>query len=190
MTNVEVSADISAKLSLNPKLSQISIIISLFISAISYLSSFVFIWNAKNWIVPCLVGTLFLAVSCVGWWRSQRAIDMSNSTPTELTGINGVKIFTDTRAIESNNAVNNLSKIMQVIAHRSPLPEANGLIDNNGNVIPNSIDASNLVINKINEENSSSSETIEKLLFSNQSHILNLPVDNELEKHNGLAKTT
>lgn len=188
MTNMEVSADISAKLSLNPKLSQISIIISLFISAISFLSGFVFIWNGKNWVVPCLVGTLFLAVSCVGWWRSQRAIDMSNSTPTELTGINGVKILTDTRAIESNNAVNNLSKIMQIIAHRNPLPEANGLIDNNGNVIPNSVDASNQVINKINAENLSVSDAIEKLLFANQGHILDLPIDNEIEKHNGLAK--
>ena len=188
MNNVEVSADISAKLSLNPKLSQISIIISLLISAISFLSCFVFIWNEKNWVVPCLVGTLFLAVSCIGWWRSQRAIDMSNSTPTELTGLDGIKILTDTRAIESNNAVNNLSKIMQVIANRNPLPEANGLIDDNGNIVPNSAEASNQVVNNINSENLKSSDSIRNLIFENQKHILNLPIDDEIDKHNGLAR--
>ena len=185
--DVEVKTDVSAKFSLNPKLSQISIILSFAISAISFFSSFVFVWNQKDSTVPFFTGSLFLVVACIGWLRAQRAIDMSGAIPTEVIGSNGLRISTDTRAIESDSTVKNLSKIIQVLAYRHPLPKPDGLIDSNGNIIPNSECESHDLVDAINSENSQAAQNFEKLLFEKQTRISELPIDSAIEKHNGLA---
>lgn len=185
--------NISSKLDiqLKPELSQIALITLLLISGISFFVSFYFTWYDKNSTLPLLVALLSLALVSLGWWKSQRAIDMANSSPTEIVCPDGSRLLTDTRAIESTNSVKQLASIIETMSVRQPLPEASGLIDTEGKVIQNSELKSNQIVDSINLKISGFIKTMEENLIKQQEEKANaiqeIPIDEKLSKHSGIT---
>ena len=184
-------ANISASLQLKPELSQISIIVLLIILGISFLTSFYFSWHEKSWWLPAITGTICLILSGVAWWRSQRAIDLGNSSPTEIANDKGLRIVTDTRAIESENAINNLAKIIETISLRQPLPPADGLISENGKVLENSEIEGKKATEAINNSIKNKANDLEESCINNQrksaEKVIVPPTDKYIDIHSGVA---
>ena len=183
---------ISASLNLKPELSQISIIVILVISGLSFLTSFYFLWHGKPWWLPATAGTVCLLLSVIAWWRSQRAIDLGNSFPTEISDNNGLRVITDTRAIESKNAINNLAKIIETVSLRQPLPHADGIISEKGKVLENSEMEGREVTERINALLKTKARDFGKSYINIQKDsaqkVINPPIDENIVIHSGIAK--
>lgn len=188
----KVVANSSANLQLKPELSQISIIVLLIISGISFLTGFYFLWHEKSWWLPEITGLFCLLLAGIAWWRSQRAIDLGNSLPTEICDIHGLRVITDTRAIDSNNTANNLAKIIQTVALRQPLPPASGIISENGSVIDNSEVEARKATEKINQLIKEKVSNLESSCIASQrpsaDKAIVPPIDQAIEVHSGIAK--
>lgn len=184
-------ANVSANLHLKPELSQVSIIVLLIISGASFLTSFYFSWHEKSWWLPAITGSVCLVLSGIAWWRSQRAVDLGNSSPTEISGTNGLRVITDTRTIDSESAANNLARIIETISLRQPLPPASGIVSENGDVLDNSEADGRKATEEINSliktkiGNLESSCIIDQLESAEKAIIP--PIDQEIEVHSGIA---
>jgi len=188
----KVETNLSAKLLLKPELSQISIIVLLFISGSSFFSSFYFSWHGKTWWLPAIVGTLCLCVAGIGWWKSQRAIDLGNSSPTEISDCNGLRVITDTRAIESKNAIKNLAKIIEAVSLRQPLPHADGLLSDSGEIVTNSGDEGRRLTEEINRVIEKKGVELEQSCIDVQrgdaEKVIIPPVEEKIQEHSGVAE--
>jgi hypothetical protein len=144
-------ANVSANVSVTPILSQSVLTTILLISIIPLSVGFYFLWHEKDgtWI-PFIIFFVLIAIACIGWWRSQKSIDMGNASPTQITDKHGNKLVTDTRVLESSNAIAQLGDLLQSIGFRNPLPEPDGMVDSNGLVIPDSQDQARNIVDKTN----------------------------------------
>ncbi|MEJ1366290.1 MAG: hypothetical protein RPU42_14540 [Candidatus Sedimenticola sp. (ex Thyasira tokunagai)] len=187
----KLETNLSASLQLKPELSQISIIVLLIISGLSFLTSFYFSWHEKSWWLPAITGIVCLIFSGVAWWRSQRAIDLGNSFPTEVSGNNGLRVTTDTRAIESNNAINNLAKIIETVSVRQPLPPADGVLSEKGEILRNSENNGKKATEKINElikkKEIELGQSCINIQRENAEEVIVPPVEANILEHSGVA---
>ena len=151
-TSNNSSTSVNANFSIKPELSQSALITILLISSFSLAVGLFFLWHDKNYSwVPITISLGLIIIAFIGWWHSQKMIDMGNSNPTHIYDSQGNKLITDTRALESGNAINNIGILLQAIGSRQPLPLPDGLVDTKGNPIPETrVDAEN-VVNQIND---------------------------------------
>ena len=187
----KLETNLSASLQLKPELSQISIIVLLIIAGLSFLTSFYFSWHDKAWWLPTITGIVCLISSGVAWWKSQRAIDLGNSSPTEISGNNGLRIITDTRAIESNNAIKNLAKIIETVSVRQPLPPADGVLSEDGEILKNSGNDGKKATEEINELVKKKAIELEQSCINiqreNAEEVIFPPVEDNILEHSGIA---
>lgn len=146
----QLGGSYSFSLALAPKYSQIVLIAIAGVSALSFFYGFYLYGNDKKWLLPIVIGLLCLFITCIGWWRSQRSIDLANSRPTEIYSPSGFKISTDVRLFESTIGFNHFHSVIDILFKRKPLPDASGMILPDGSVVPNSESESNALVNKIN----------------------------------------
>lgn len=146
-------ASFIAKVGISPKLSHAFLSILLLLSLVPLLAGFVFLWFEKEtaWI-PFFIFILLLLLAVLGWLLTRKSIDMSNSIPTTLRDRNGNVVTTDSRSLESSNAVTAIGSLLQTIGERKPLPEPDGLVDQTHKIIPDSKNEAVQKANMLNEE--------------------------------------
>ncbi|MBM1143634.1 hypothetical protein GN155_007585 [Alcanivorax sp. ZXX171] len=110
-------------------------------------------WEGKSdaWI-PILIGMCVFFFVVFAWWRAQKDTDLENSNPTTVLDGSGNQITTDTRALMSPDGIQHMERIISALAHRAPLPEPDGLIDHEGNPIPNTKEDARLRVDAANHE--------------------------------------
>lgn len=148
----KASASLKATVSVVPTLSHSVLVALLIVAAISLIAGLSFLWHEKSgtW-VPFSIFFFLITLTGIGWWKSQKVIDMGNASPTTVLDQSGNQVITDSRMLESAHAIENLGTLFQSIGVRQPLPEPDGVIGDDGEVLKNSqIDAANIA-NEINQ---------------------------------------
>ena len=183
------SANVSAQVSVTPILSQSVLTTILLISVIPLSGGFYFLWHDKEgtWIPFSLFIALIIIV-CVGWWRSQNSIDMGNSNPTQISDRHGNLLTTDTRVLESDNAVAQLGVLLQSIGARNPLPEPDGLVDSSGLEILGSKNKAIKLVDDINSALSTQTQELVNSAAHDSSQVAQAVVDPPAESNEGVLE--
>lgn len=137
-----------------PKRSQVLIAIFALASVFFCCVGLYFVWarHEYSW-VPFICSAIACIVAVTMWWKSHSNIDMHGAIPTTISDEkSGLNVTTDTRTLNSANAMLELSKFFSVFVYRKPLPPASGLVDDNGELVPNSKDAANAAVDDINKQ--------------------------------------
>ncbi|KOO14396.1 hypothetical protein AKJ18_13920 [Vibrio xuii] len=161
---------------LTPNKSQVVLLGFLIGGCCSLAASFYFLWHDKNiGYLPMTIGTGMTAFSGFGWIKSQKDTDLTGS-PTVLEDTNkGIKITTDSRFANSSQGAQVLRDAIESTMCRRPLPQAQGMVDNNCEPIPNSQEAANEATRQLNAQAQAYADEIGSK-FSN-----------EVEVHNGVS---
>ena len=87
--------------------------------------------------VPITIGLLLEVGAYVAWWHSQKDVDLNEGIATTIIDPQtGMQLTTDTRAIIAPKSVSQFANLFGTLAHRQPLPEPDGLIDDKGAPVP------------------------------------------------------
>lgn len=166
VNNNSTSASITASVSVTPKFSHSFLVALLLLSILPLIAGFSFLWFEKehSW-VPFSIFFCLFAVAVWGWSKSQKSIDMGNALPTTLTDKSGAQICTDSRMLELPHVIENLGNLFQSMGVREPLPEPDGLVSKDGEILPNSQSEAAQVAQNINEEiKAQSDDFIQKVI--------------------------
>lgn len=146
-------ASLNTSVQVRPSRSQVVLVLLILVSAGCFFTGFAFLWEGKDssW-VPLSIGVFLCAFVVFAWFRAQKDTDLENSSPTTFADGSGNQITTDTRALMSPAGVQNMERLFSVLAHRSPLPEPDGLIDDKGNPIPNTEKEARARVRAANQE--------------------------------------
>ena len=150
---MEVKA--KAALSVSPRGGQIVVFTLVFFSA-AFL--FVAIWlhsQNQNFIIAVCGAMVFLAVGGLFWWVSHKNEELKQSHPFNLNlgeGDNGLILSADVRALPQLDYVKGLISHYSSVFHREPLPMADGMIGDSGELLEGRIEEANNVVQKANEQ--------------------------------------
>lgn len=87
--------------------------------------------------VPIAIGLLLEVGAYVAWWHSHRDVDLKGGPATTIIDRQtGMQVTTDTRAITTPKSVRQLASLFRSLAHRQPLPEPDGFVDEEGAPVP------------------------------------------------------
>lgn len=173
---------LAAKIDIKPIRSQALLVVFGLGSIICFLAAFLFIWYNKNPALPLLIGFLFSVGAFAGWLISRRDIDFADNVPTIVSDYKGNFVQTDSRTLASAETLKNFEQLVSGVCHRRPLPEAEGLVDGEGEPIPNSAREAKRRIDEANSHAQVVTNTlIDKLSDTTSSSGAVQPVLNEPE---------
>jgi len=134
-----ISSDINAVVRVHPSKSQVFLVSLLLLAGVCFLTGFNLLVEhpGVSWI-PLVIGLLLTTVAIFCWKSSQKDMDMTDSNPTTIKASDGSSISTDSRMISSPESINSLIKLYSSITSRKPLPAPNGLVNDVGDIIPDS----------------------------------------------------
>lgn len=126
--------------------------------------------------IVLLIGVMIISCVIYCWIKSQPYSDLSDGATTELLLANGASLKLDPRLSDNLNLLNVLSGCLV----RKPIPDAEGMVDDDFNVIPNSKQKSSELVEDINKNAAAKDQEIANSLtksknFSQQSPLTNSP---------------
>lgn len=151
---------------IKPEQSQVAIVYLLIITLSCFVAGFVFLWfKPLISIIPFAIGGVTLWISTRFWRASNRSIDMQNATPTliEVKEDGSISFKTDSRALAPPDLLKIFEKLFSIYGHREPLPEPDGLVNENGEPLS---DKKSEAIQQVNQINRKAEDTINSLLKS------------------------
>ncbi|MBV6409342.1 MAG: hypothetical protein GAKPKEKM_00082 [Rhodocyclaceae bacterium] len=147
------SAEVSATVDLKPTRSQPFLVSLTILAGISVIcgTGLLSLGNPAGW------GLLAFAAVSIGagvwaWRQSQPDVDLENAQPTSFTLPDGTSVVADARLLRSLEGTTALVRLIEGVLHRRPLPEPDGLVDSNGQPIPDSKAAAAALIHKVNSD--------------------------------------
>lgn len=146
-----VAAKVQASVNINPNRSQTFLVSLVGLAAILASGSAYLNDSPLGWAFLGLSTLAFVAASLC-WWKSQPDVDSENAHPTNLALSQGGAISTDARTIRDPRAMRHLLQIIEAMTTRQPLPDADGLIDDELKLIPNSKEQAQAVTQEINND--------------------------------------
>ena len=178
----KLSPRIKASISLIPTGSQVVVLALVGIFALCLFCSFLFIWHNVNYWPPLIFSFMLFVAIVFLWLRSHRQVDDRTLPLAEVSikdEIGERKISMHPRGLPSKELLKNFETILSITQNQKPLPDPDGLVDENGSPIPQSkkkarqnVDAvNNQVKQKLDAMNSHSSvfdqpnETMQSALY-------------------------
>ncbi|MEP1740174.1 MAG: hypothetical protein ABJI60_19610 [Kangiellaceae bacterium] len=151
-------------------------------------------WNDKsNWYVPFLSALILFLVAFLFWWKTQPQTDLESTHPTIINSQSGTQLSCDSKLMESNTAMTNLSALLESLGAKKPLPAPAGMIDSNGSIVEGSKKEAERVAKSLNDINEEQVSKIQNALAEEQEVdiklVNNIPIDKELESRNGVMPT-
>lgn len=127
---------------LKPEKAQTFVIAMALMSTVAMIALFSFLWAGieHSWVPGCLT-LLFAGMAVWAWHSSHEIAGLEGATPTVATFTtknSSIQISTDARTIFSPEAVKTLNQVISMVGCREPVPTPCGLVDDNGDPIPNS----------------------------------------------------
>lgn len=151
MTVSGAAAEVTASIDVRPARSQVFLVAAIILAAIAVICGAGLLALGQNGGFVFLGFATFVLVGGYwAWTRSQSDVDLHNAHPTQLTLPDGMKVTTDSRTLRSPKGVQALVQLCQEVLCRLPLPNPDGLVDSNAQVIPDSKDAALTITSKIN----------------------------------------
>ncbi|MGR6834394.1 hypothetical protein [Aliivibrio wodanis] len=150
---METQPNINVQASLNPQKSQIVLICFLFSGLFVLCIGFFFLYDKiELWGVPFTIGVFMIAFSGFAWFRSQKDTDLAGSTTSISRANDKIKITTDARFANSKDGVLLLNKVVDIELNRQLLPQADGMINQYGEIIPDSEAIANKQVSEMNTQ--------------------------------------
>ena len=152
MIEPQLSASVEANVSIQPAQSQTFLVSLLGLSAISITCGAILLGleMPAGWAFVAL-STLPLGGAVACWWKSQPDVDSVGAHPTTITRPDGGVVTTDLRAIRSPQVLQNLSQLAHGILTTQPLPIADGRVDRDLNIVPDSKEEARAITEQIND---------------------------------------
>ena len=153
MVQPELSAKVETSVSIQPVLSQTFLVSLLGLSAVGLICATFLLEKGlgAGWIFAVL-SVVPMGGAIVGWWRSQPDVDSAGAHPTTLIRADGASLTTDIKTIRSPEVLQNLAQLADGILNTQPLPNADGLVNSDMKVIPDSQEKAEAITQQINEE--------------------------------------
>lgn len=138
--NAGMDAKLTAELKLEPRRSQIFVTVSMVGSiALAGFGCFLIYLEKSLWWAPFLFAGLIAAASVWAFGISHRNAEMHNPIASELTmSPDSVRLVTDPRLAEHSTFFSSMVDVFSALKSQKPLPSADALIDDKGQVIPGS----------------------------------------------------
>ena len=150
-----LSSKIRTSVNLSPAGSHVVIVSLVGVDALCFLSAFIFIWHNKNYWPPFGVACALLLIIAFLWLRSHRHIDDGSSSPLVLSkkeGDTSTKISIPLRGMHQRQLAALYERMLSTFQNRKPLPEPDGLIDDEGQPVPDSVGEARQQVEAVNHE--------------------------------------
>ncbi|MCG9660780.1 hypothetical protein [Vibrio mediterranei] len=148
---MKIQPNVSVQASLTPQKSQIVLICFLLSGLFVLCIGLFFLYEkVELWYVPSVIGVCIITFSGVAWFKSQKDTDLAGSTTSISRAEDRIEITTDARFANSKDGILLLNKVIEVDLNRQPLPQADGMIDKYGEVIPDTEAVANEQVSEIN----------------------------------------
>lgn len=138
--NSGAAANVKAKFDMRPTHSQVFLVSAVIVVGIAVICSMILFMIGQP-----IGGSFFLLFAAValgvGYWawiKSQSDVDLEYAQPTQIALPDGTKITTDSRTLRSIDGLRGLTQLCAEALNRKPLPDPDGLVDANAQVISNS----------------------------------------------------
>ena len=139
----KLHSNIKASANLTPKGSHVVVFSLVLMLGICLLAAFILIFFDKNYWPPLIAAVVILIVIVLLWFSSYEDID-SDSVPSvnisSSEGSSSTMLSVHRRGIPNSEEFEMIVRAFSQLRHRSPLPNPDGLIDNTGSPIPNSVE--------------------------------------------------
>lgn len=146
-------ADLSARISLKPQGSQVVLLAFVLFSCICIFVGFQFLWYEKSaWPIPFFTGATVALATLFAWLHSRRDIDLRDAPPTVITTPAGMHVSADARSLASPALLQGLANVLQILSHREPLSEPDGLVNEDGVPVEGSKAEAVSIVRAINED--------------------------------------
>lgn len=158
-----VTASVSTQVNLAPKASQTFLVSITVLAGVCIVCGAGLLSTEKEagWGFVALASVL-MGVAVRAWLSSQSDTDLHASTPTTITLPHGRAITTDSRNLRSKTAVDGLIQLCEAY-HRTPLPQADGIIEN-GVIVPDSAAEAQARVLLINAEGEAQAAAVDELV--------------------------
>ncbi|CAK2438819.1 conserved hypothetical protein [Vibrio crassostreae] len=150
---MEGKPNVVVQASLNPQKSQIVLICFLLSGLLVLCIGLFFLYEKiEMWYVPSVIGVCIIIFSGLAWFKSQKDTDLAGSTTSISRADDKIEITTDARFANSKDGVLLLNKVIDIDLNRQPLPQADGIVDKHGEVIPDTRAFANEKVSEINAQ--------------------------------------
>lgn len=142
-----------AKLELIPKGNQVAVNILFLVAAGFFASAVWFDANEKNYVLPVVIGVVFLGLGGGFWWRSHKNEALKQGHPFVLKlgkGEKSVAVSSDARSLPDIDYIKNVLGQYVAVFHRDPLPNASGIIGADGKPVQGSEGDAELLTDRAN----------------------------------------
>lgn len=163
---------INTKISLIPKGSHVVILCLVGVLLFCLASTFFFVYHEKNYWPSLIVSILLLIVIILLWFLSRHDIDGSSIPSVNIFTTDGTKSTTVSmhhRSIPEGDRLSAFLQVLSQVLNRSPLPEPDGLVDSDGEPVPESIDEAQQRVEAANNQ----SEQIRSTVFTEPTSLRN-----------------
>lgn len=141
-TKVSAALDAAVKTNLEiaPKRSQIFVIIAMLGAFLmAGFGCFLIYLERGLWWAPFVFSVIVISAAVWAFGVSHRNAEMHNPIASELTMTpDGLRLVTDPRLAEHSSFFSSMVDIFSALRNQKPLPPADALLDDQGNVIPGS----------------------------------------------------
>lgn len=150
----KISGNVDAKVGIAPRRSQIQVFVYGTGALLFALICCLFLWYGKpQWWVPGIISFTFLISGMICFFASFRSSELFNAGRTEVTVTqNQMSVSADPRLPGHSDLIRSVTEVFTALSHQKPLPYADGLVDEQGNVINNSEAQARAVIDSANAE--------------------------------------
>lgn len=150
----KVTGTVDANLELLPRRSQIQVFVCGAAAIVFALIGCLFLWYEKaNWWVPFLVFAIFLVAGMICYFASYQSSEMHNASATEVTISNQrIKVVADPRLPGHTDLFKSFATVFTALSNQKPLPVADALVDEKGNLISGSETDARDAVDSANKE--------------------------------------
>lgn len=165
MTGSGATAEVRASVDVRPARSQVFLVASAIVAGISVVcgASLFALGMATGWLF-LIFAALVLGGGFSAWKKSQSDSDLEEAHPTNITLPDGMKLSTDSRTLRSPEGIDGLAKLLHELLCRRPLPDPDGLVDSNAQIILDSKGEAQSLVNKINNDTQATTDSLIDML--------------------------
>lgn len=152
MTPISSNAEVRANVDVRPHRSQVFLVAMVILAAVAMVLGAILLSSDKNIGLVFLLASVVIVAWCFkAWNKSQSDVDLDKAHPTQVVLPDGTKVDTDSRLLKSKEGVAGLLEMLSGVLHRVPLPPAEGIINQDGDIVPDSTEAAAKLTKQIND---------------------------------------
>lgn len=128
--NATATANIEAKIGINPRQSQTFLVTLIFLSCVTIICGTILVAMGQMvgaWLF--LLALLFVFPAVYAWFQSQPDSDLHHSHPASIQLPDGTSVTADSRLLLKTEGIAALVRLCSEVISRRPLPNPDGLVD-------------------------------------------------------------